>query len=330
MTAEVAAQTTVVVAVWDRYVDGLLPKAIESLRAQDLRARIVVVDNASSVELPTLDGIDVVRVRIRATLGAARNVGLEQVSTPYVVFWDADDEMMPGTLAFLENAIRSGSGLAAFGAAIVEDTSGARHRWPRRWMSALARAPRLFALVDCVWSLYPSTGSTILRTAYVRAADGYFDAESGEDWCLGVSLAFRGRIGWSERPGRIYRLQRRVGLGPAHGRARPDRPRPQCPSADRRRPGHRAVGAPRPAADRRGAIRGDRRARPHRGGARDQAVRSGGRVWRRVRYTPSPIATNTAAPSRSGRMTPRPPSSEPVRALSSADDADWPGGWLTA
>ena len=73
-------------------------------------------------------------------------------------------------------------------------------------MSALAHAPRLFALVDCIWSLYPSTGSTILRTAYVREADGYFDAESGEDWCLGVSLAFRGRIGWSERPGRIYRL----------------------------------------------------------------------------------------------------------------------------
>lgn len=206
MTAEVAAQTTVVVAVWDRYVDGLLPKAIESLRAQDLGARIVVVDNASSVELPTLDGIDVVRVRRRATLGAARNVGLAQVSTPYVVFWDADDEMMPGTLAFLENAIMSDTSLAAFGAAIVEDTSGARHRWPRRWMSALAHAPRLFALVDCIWSLYPSTGSTILRTAYVREADGYFDAESGEDWCLGVSLAFRGRIGWSERPGRIYRL----------------------------------------------------------------------------------------------------------------------------
>ena len=45
-----------------------------------------------------------------------------------------------------------------------------------------------------------------MRTEHVRAAGGYGDAESGEDWCLGVSLAFRGRIGWSERPGRVYRL----------------------------------------------------------------------------------------------------------------------------
>src|SRR5262249_28807543 len=64
----------------------------------------------------------------------------------------------------------------------------------------------VFALVDCIWSLYPSTGATIMRTDLVRRAGGYGDAESGEDWCLGVSLAFRGRIGWSERPGRIYRL----------------------------------------------------------------------------------------------------------------------------
>src|SRR5213076_1304597 len=65
------------------------------------------------------------------------------------------------------------------------------------------------ALLDCVWSLYPTTGATIMRTERVRAAGGYGDGESGEDWCLGVSLAFRGRIGWSEVPGRVYRLHER-------------------------------------------------------------------------------------------------------------------------
>ena len=48
-----------------------------------------------------------------------------------------------------------------------------------------------------------------MRTELARTAGGYADAESGEDWCLGVSLAFRGRIGWSERPGRVYRLHPR-------------------------------------------------------------------------------------------------------------------------
>jgi hypothetical protein len=54
--------------------------------------------------------------------------------------------------------------------------------------------------------MYPTTGAAIMRTDFVRAAGGFGEAGSGEDWCLGVSLAFRGRIGWSEVPGRVYRL----------------------------------------------------------------------------------------------------------------------------
>jgi glycosyltransferase involved in cell wall biosynthesis len=206
MTGELACRTTVVIPVWDRYVVGLLEEAIESLRAQDLTAPIVVIDNASTIPLPRLDGVEVVRAPDRVTLGAARNLGLEQVSTPYVVFWDADDIMLAGTLGFLEQTIESEPSLVAFGAGIVDGSTGGRHRWPRPWMTALARVPAVFALVDCVWSLFPSTGATIMRTQLVRDAGGYCDAVSGQDWCLGVSLAFRGRVGWSERPGRIYRI----------------------------------------------------------------------------------------------------------------------------
>jgi hypothetical protein len=67
----------------------------------------------------------------------------------------------------------------------------------------------VFALLDSMWSLYPTTGATIMRTELVRAAGGFSETGSGEDWCLGVSLAFRGRIGWSEVPGRVYRLHDR-------------------------------------------------------------------------------------------------------------------------
>ena len=206
MTDEPTVLTTVVLAVWDEYVAGRLPEALTSLREQNVASRIVVVDNASEVKLRELPGVSRVRSSRRLTLGAARNLGLAQVTTPYVVVWDADDVMLPGTLGFLEAAIRSDPRLAAFATAIVEDPSGARHRWPRRWVAALVRAPRLFALLDSVWSLYPTTGATIMRTELVRAAGGYGDAESAEDWCLSVSLAFRGRVGWSERPGRLYRL----------------------------------------------------------------------------------------------------------------------------
>jgi glycosyltransferase involved in cell wall biosynthesis len=206
VTGDLAAQTTVVLPVWDDYVGERLRDAVASLTADNDPARIVVVDNASEAELPELPRAVVVRSPRRLTLGGARNLGLAQVSTPYVVVWDADDVMLPGTLAFLEASISADPSLVAFGTAIIEDPSGARHRWPRPWVATLMRARWLFALLDCVWSLYPTTGATIMPTETVRGAGGYGDAESAEDWSLGVSLAFRGRIGWSERAGRVYRV----------------------------------------------------------------------------------------------------------------------------
>jgi glycosyltransferase involved in cell wall biosynthesis len=203
---ERAEQTTVVIAAWGGYVGGQLEEAVASVRDQDAPVAIVVIDNASDVPLPDLGDVELVRSPRRLALGAARNLGLAQVKTPYVLVWDADDVMLPGTLDFLERAIESDPDLAAFGAAILESPARVRHRWPRRWIARLARARTPFALFHCVWSLYPTTGATIMRTELVRAAGGYADTESGEDWVLGASLAFRGRIGWSERPGRLYRI----------------------------------------------------------------------------------------------------------------------------
>lgn len=206
---EHASRITVVVPVWDEYVPRRLPETLASLTEQDLRVPIVVVDNASEVPLPNLAGVSVVRAPRRLTLGGARNLGLSHVRTEYLVAWDADDLMLPNTLSFLQDAIGLDPGLAAFATAIIEDPSGQRHRWPRWWLSAAVRTGPLFALLNSVWSLYPTTGATILRTELARAAGGFGDSDTGEDWCLGVSLAFRGRIGWSEVPGRVYRLHDR-------------------------------------------------------------------------------------------------------------------------
>ena len=201
-----SAKTTVVIPAWDRYAGEPLRAALRSVLDQAGPKHVLVVDNDSHTELTVVDGVEVVRTGQRLTVGGARNHGLTAVETPYVVFWDADDVMLPGTLAFLEREIEADHRLVAYGAAIVEAPSGMRHRWPRRWIGTLARAPRALALLDCIWSQFPTTGATIMRTDVVRASGGYADADSGEDWCLGVSLAFRGSIGWSERPGRLYAL----------------------------------------------------------------------------------------------------------------------------
>lgn len=206
---EHAVSTTVVLPVWDEYVTDWLDRALESVRDQDSAPAIVVVDNASEVAVPVSEGTEVVRSDQRLTRGAARDLGLAHVKTPFVVMWDADDVLLPGTLSFLERAIGSDPRLVAFSAAVVEHASGVRHRWPRRKTLRLLSSPRLFALLHSTWSLYPTTGATIMRTDAVRSAGGFGDAETGEDWFLGVSLAFRGRFGWSERPGRVYRVHAR-------------------------------------------------------------------------------------------------------------------------
>jgi glycosyltransferase involved in cell wall biosynthesis len=191
--------------VWDQYVRFALDDALPSLRAQEVRARILLVDNASDVPIPEPDDIDVVHSSHRLPLGSARNLGLQHVGTPFVIFWDADDVMLPRTLAMLERGIESSPGRAAFAAAIVE-TTGLRHRWPRTWVQQLSRLPVIFSVLHCVWSLLPTTGSTIIRTDLLRAGGGFGANDSGEDWVAGVSLVFRGRIGWDERPGRVYRV----------------------------------------------------------------------------------------------------------------------------
>ena len=198
-------QTTVVIAVWGDYVTRLA-EAVSSIREQGVPVRIVVVDNASEQALPPLDDVELERCESRVELGAARNRGFERVTTPNVVFWDADDLMLPGTLSLLEQRLAEEPRLAVFATAILEGPSGLRHRWPRRWIATLSAARRTFALLHSIWSLYPSTGATIMRSELVRDAGVYAPISSGEDWVLGVSLAYRGRIGWSERPGRLYRM----------------------------------------------------------------------------------------------------------------------------
>lgn len=207
VTGERAARTTVVIPVWDRYVGPQLVEALASVAEQeDARPTVVVVDNASNTPLPPLPGARVFRSERRLTLGAARNLGLAQARTPYVLCWDADDVMLPGTLTLLERELDADPRVVAAGAAILEEPSGRRHRWPRPWIAGLTDRPRLMASIHSVWSIFPTTGATLMRAEQALSGGGYSDADSGDDWCLGVSLLWRGPVRWSERPGRVYRL----------------------------------------------------------------------------------------------------------------------------
>ncbi len=192
----------VVIPVWDDYV-RFLPEALASVAEQGaVVTQVVVVDNASDVALPPLEAT-VVRSAQRLSTGAARNLGLAAVSAPLVVFLDVDDVLLPGAVAALAAGLAGD--IVAFGLGLVDGDSGRRHRSPRALARRLATRPRAFALANAVWSLLPTQGATIMRTADVRAAGGYADRSQGEDWALAVSLARRGRVAFGDEPALVYR-----------------------------------------------------------------------------------------------------------------------------
>ena len=233
-------RVTAVIPAWGAYADHRLDEAIASLRAQGEPLEILLVDNADDPPLHQPD-VEVVRSDVRLALGGARNLGLEQVRTPLVLFWDADDVMPAGTLRAMLDAMERDAGLVVCASAITDGLTGERHHWPRRWTLAAARRWRLFAVVNAVSSLYPVTGA-VLRTQAAREAR-FPEVGSGDDWVMGVSLAFRGRITVLEKPGRIYRrhgtsVSARWGMEHARVHARLVRDRlhadPAVPTAVRR------------------------------------------------------------------------------------------------
>ena len=109
-----ALLTTVVIPVADEAEGHSLIEAVRSLREQETQLRTVVVNNALRNPLPVLPGVSIVRARERLTEGAARNLGLERVSTPFVIFWPPDAVMPPRTVPLLEEALRADERLVAF------------------------------------------------------------------------------------------------------------------------------------------------------------------------------------------------------------------------
>jgi hypothetical protein len=122
-----------------------------------------------------------------------------------VVFLDADDLLLPGALSALVDGLDRDRACSAYVLSIIDGATGVRHRTPRRLARLLSGSPSVFALANTAWSLLPTQGAAIMRTADVRACSGYADSSRGEDWVLATSLAFRGRVSFDRRPGLCYR-----------------------------------------------------------------------------------------------------------------------------
>ncbi len=206
-----AAGVTVVVPVWNRYC-SFLCECLESVLSQEgERPRVIVVDNASEEPLPPLPSdVEVLRAPARLSVGGARNFALSGVETSELIFCDADDRLLPGSVSFLQKRMAARPELVACLGRNVSwdprtDQEVVLQRSPKPIVFRVARHRRFFALANLRFNCYPVVGA-IMRTEAVVDAGGFGDSNVGEDWILGTQLAFRGPIEFHEQPTFVRRV----------------------------------------------------------------------------------------------------------------------------
>jgi glycosyltransferase involved in cell wall biosynthesis len=191
------ARCTVVIPAYN--AGRFLGEALECLRAQRLRDwRAVVVDDGSTDStLATAqrfaDPRFVVLHQENRGVSAARNRGLAEVDSPFVVFLDADDRLLPDSLERFVSALEANPVLTAvYGEGRLIDESGAP--------LAVAGAPRFNRRPsgDVLESLLRrnfilSGGALCARTARIRDAGSFReDLRLHEDWEYWCRLAQTG------------------------------------------------------------------------------------------------------------------------------------------
>lgn len=169
------ADTTVVVTNYN--YGAFLAEAVASALAQEGGSpHVIVVDDGSTdpdtdevlAGLPSI--VEVIRQSNRG-LPAARNVGLHQASTPYLIVLDADDRLRPGALTALRVPLEARPSLGF--------TYGITHFFGR-WQGELMMPP-----YDAFKLLYRHTiGSTALfRRQLLQDVGGFDESFRGyEDW----------------------------------------------------------------------------------------------------------------------------------------------------
>lgn len=178
---------TVVIPVYNR--QDTLPRLLASLEAQTRKPEsIIFVDNASadaslSILHAWVSSHPGATVITEPTPGAsaARNAGLALVSTPWVMFFDSDDEMLPTHIADFCTAIEKRPDADIVGRSmLVHNLDGSERRL---WFTD--RRP----LFSHIFRTILATQRYAVRTELVRRAGAWrTDLSIWLDWELGIRL----------------------------------------------------------------------------------------------------------------------------------------------
>lgn len=198
-----SVELTLIIPVYNR--EKLLPRTLHSVAAQTCRRfRLILVDNGSTDrslrlceafrdEQTTAGGLDVtVLCEERPGATAARNRGLSLCTTPYVYFFDSDDELSPDFIGCLLPQLAERPDLV-----VLRTRMNIGKRMHVR--SCVHRPSPSVHLLNSMLS----TQSMVLRTDYVRACGGWDETlRIWNDWELGIRVLMgRPRVVWfTQRP----------------------------------------------------------------------------------------------------------------------------------
>lgn len=172
MTEPTPYQTSVVIPCYNG--GAFIGDAIESCLAEGVpEKQIIVVDDGSTDNTPQVLAVwaDRINVHHKKNGGAstARNAGLEQVETPYTVFFDADDLYDGGMLGALEAEMLRTDADIGFGATQNVRLDGS---YGRRVRPPSPKDPQAF-LEAWLKGHSVQTNSHMWRTDFLRYVGGY-------------------------------------------------------------------------------------------------------------------------------------------------------------
>jgi hypothetical protein len=198
------ALTSIVIPTHNRA--SLLPRAIESAKAAGSDIEIVVVDDASRDETPSLcrgmAGIHYVRLDRNVGLAQARNEGIARSRGEFVAFLDDDDLRLPGSLDEQAALLVDDPALGfVYGQVLLGDANCA---------PSGEVMPGHCSTGDIFWRLLDGNffyvPSVVVRKRCLEAV-GLFDRSlrATEDWDAWLRLASVYPVGAVPKPVGIYR-----------------------------------------------------------------------------------------------------------------------------
>jgi GT2 family glycosyltransferase len=207
--------STIISTIIVNYNAGaLLRNCVDSLLNCSLEIKVIVVDNASADDsleaLQDLPNVKIIKNSSNLGFAAACNIGMREVTSPFVLFLNPDCFFEPGTLCKLLDAMQLDERVGMVGGLLINadgtEQQGARRAVPTPWRSfvrafGLARfaaiCPRLFydfnlhkePLPDHPIEVEAISGACMLvRREVVQKVgewdEGYFLHCEDLDWCM--------------------------------------------------------------------------------------------------------------------------------------------------